>query len=232
MNMMPTIKDFLSYTDSISYVIIKRKKKKTGYTLGQIMQSDEIELTYDKFDLSIKDDSFAVTFYVPDEDILQYKSVIIYSDGSSKGNPGPSGYGTIVQYLGDTDKILKVEEFSEGFDISTNSRMELLGSIIGLESLEYPSQVTVYSDSKYLVDAFSHGWVDSWLKNGWKTSMGKPVANQDLWNRLLGVKSKHQVNFIWVKGHADNTYNERCDLLATSSADKVPMKKENGKFNI
>lgn len=145
--------------------------------------------------------------------------VSIYTDGSARGNPdGPGGYGTVLQYV-DAKGVLHERELSAGYKKTTNNRMELMAVIVGLEALNRPCQVELYSDSKYVIDSFEKNWVDSWLKNGWKNSQKKPVKNIDLWKRLLEAKSKHQVHFNWVKGHAGHPENERCDKLATSAAD-------------
>ena len=153
------------------------------------------------------------------------QKVKIYSDGAARGNPdGPGGYGTVVKYLNDKDDIIKTEEFTEGFKITTNNRMELMGVIAGLESLKEPSDVTVTSDSSYVVNAFNKKWIDNWLSNGWKTSTGKAVKNDDLWKTLLLVKSSHKVEFVWVKGHAGHEYNERCDNLAVTAYKQPDLK--------
>lgn len=145
--------------------------------------------------------------------------VTIYTDGSARGNPdGPGGYGTILQYV-DSTGTLHERELSAGYKKTTNNRMELMAVIAGLEALNRPCQVELYSDSKYVIDAFEKNWVDSWLKNGWKNSQKKPVKNIDLWKRLLAAKKQHRVHFNWVKGHAGHPENERCDKLATSAAD-------------
>lgn len=145
--------------------------------------------------------------------------VSIYTDGSARGNPdGPGGYGTILQYI-DAKGELHERELSAGYKKTTNNRMELMAVIVGLEALNRPCQVELYSDSKYVIDAFEKNWVDSWVKNGWKNSQKKPVKNIDLWKRLLEAKRKHEVHFNWVKGHAGHPENERCDKLATSAAD-------------
>lgn len=145
--------------------------------------------------------------------------VSIYTDGSARGNPdGPGGYGAVLQYV-DAKGVLHERELSAGYKKTTNNRMELMAVIVGLEALNRPCQVELYSDSKYVIDAFEKNWVDAWLKNGWKNSQKKPVKNIDLWKRLLAVKEKHQVHFNWVKGHAGHPENERCDKLATSAAD-------------
>lgn len=148
--------------------------------------------------------------------------VNMYTDGAARGNPdGPGGYGTVIHYMDNSgENTEKVEEFAGGFEVTSNNRMELLAVIVGLESVETPSVVTVYSDSKYVVNAFALGWVSNWVKNGWKTAANKPVKNKDLWDRLLDAKKIHKVNFEWVKGHDGHPENERCDYLATSMADK------------
>lgn len=145
--------------------------------------------------------------------------VSIYTDGAARGNPdGPGGYGTILQYV-DTAGTLHEKELSAGYKKTTNNRMELMAVIVGLEALNRPCEVELYSDSKYVIDAFEKNWVDGWLKNGWKNSQKKPVKNIDLWKRLLEAKKQHQVHFHWVKGHAGHSENERCDKLATGAAD-------------
>ena len=136
------------------------------------------------------------------------KSVIIYTDGACSGNPGAGGYGTVLLY-GTARK-----ELSEGYQKTTNNRMELLAVIKGLEALKEPCQVTLYSDSKYVVDAIEKGWVKKWQANGWKRNQKEMALNVDLWERVLPLLEKHSVKLIWVKGHANNTENERCDFLA------------------
>jgi len=144
--------------------------------------------------------------------------VKIYSDGSSRGNPGPGGYGTVLQYT-DNNGQLHEKEMSQGYSVTTNNRMELLGCIAGFEALNRPCRVEVYSDSKYLVDAFNQNWIENWVANNWKRGKSGPVKNIDLWERLLSAMKDHEAAFIWVKGHADNPINERCDKLATQAAD-------------
>ncbi|MBQ1332765.1 MAG: ribonuclease HI [Lachnospiraceae bacterium] len=143
--------------------------------------------------------------------------VVIYSDGSSRGNPGPGGYGTLLQYT-DPKGVLHERELSGGFSITTNNRMELLGAITGLEALNRPCEVDMYTDSQYLVNAFEQHWIDGWLAKNWKRK-GGPVLNTDLWKRLLAAMEPHEVRWHWVKGHAGNPGNERCDTLATAAAD-------------
>ena len=141
-------------------------------------------------------------------------SVIIYSDGAAKGNPGNGGYG-IVLISGKHRK-----EISEGFRLTTNNRMELLAVIIGLESLKSKNEsVTVYSDSKYVVDAVNKKWVFGWEKKNFNKK-----KNPDLWIRFLKIFKKHNVIFIWIKGHSENIENERCDYLAVSAAEKSILK--------
>lgn len=145
--------------------------------------------------------------------------VTIYTDGAARGNPdGPGGYGCVLQYV-DMSGEVHEREYSAGYKKTTNNRMELMAAIVGLEALIKPCEVTLTSDSKYVTDAFNKNWIDSWLKNNWKNSSKKPVKNIDLWKRLLAAKEKHQVTFVWVKGHAGHPENERCDFLATSAAD-------------
>ncbi len=139
------------------------------------------------------------------------KKVELYTDGACSGNPGKGGYGAILRYNGH-EKI-----FSKGYRLTTNNRMELMGAIAGLEALKEPCQVDLYSDSKYLVDAVTKGWVYGWQKRGWKKSDGKPALNADLWTRLLMLMKIHSVNLIWVKGHAGHPDNERCDKLAVAA---------------
>lgn len=145
--------------------------------------------------------------------------VKIYTDGAARGNPdGPGGYGTVLEYV-DSKGNLHTKELSQGYKKTTNNRMELMAVIAGLEALNRPCEVELYSDSKYVVDAFNQHWIDGWLKKGWKRGKNEPVKNVDLWKRLLAAKEKHQVKFIWVKGHDGHRQNERCDVLATTAAD-------------
>ena len=154
--------------------------------------------------------------------------MILYSDGSARGNPdGPGGYGTVLQYT-DAAGTLYEKELSEGYENTTNNRMELMGCIAGLEALNRPCTVEVYSDSKYLVDAFNQHWIDSWIKKGWKRSGNEPVKNVALWQRLLQAMEPHEVHFNWVRGHAGHAVNERCDALATGAADSGSLKKDDG----
>lgn len=149
--------------------------------------------------------------------------VKIYTDGAARGNPdGPGGYGTVLEYV-DSKGTLHTRELSQGYRKTTNNRMELMAVIAGLEALNRPCAVELYSDSKYVVDAFNQHWIDGWLKKGWKRGKNEPVKNVDLWKRLLAAKAQHQVRFIWVKGHDGHPQNERCDTLATTAADGMDL---------
>ena len=145
--------------------------------------------------------------------------VKIYTDGSARGNPdGPGGYGCVLHYT-DSKGQLHERQFSQGYIRTTNNRMELMAAIVGLEALIRPCQVELYSDSKYLVDAFNQHWIEGWIRKDWKRGKNEPVKNVDLWKRLLKAKEPHQVTFIWVKGHNGHAMNELCDTLATRAAD-------------
>lgn len=145
--------------------------------------------------------------------------VTIFTDGAARGNPdGPGGYGTILQFV-DSKGTLHEREYSAGYKKTTNNRMELMAAIVGLEALTKACEVDLYSDSKYLTDAFNQHWVNGWIRKGWKRSGNEPVKNVDLWKRLLKAMEPHNVHFIWVKGHAGHPENERCDGLATAAAD-------------
>lgn len=139
------------------------------------------------------------------------KKVEIYTDGACSGNPGPGGYGVILRF-GEHNK-----EVSEGFRKTTNNRMEILAAIVGLEHLKERCHVTLYSDSKYLVDSMTKGWVNRWKANGWKRNKTDPALNADLWERLLKLTQAHSVEFRWVRGHNGHPENERCDELATAA---------------
>lgn len=149
--------------------------------------------------------------------------VTLYTDGAARGNPdGPGGYGAVLQFV-DKEGTLHEKELSAGYVKTTNNRMELMAAIVGLEALNRPCQVELYSDSKYVVDAFNQHWIDSWVKKNWINSQKKPVKNPDLWKRLLKAKEPHQVKFIWVKGHDGHPQNERCDELAITAADGTDL---------
>lgn len=145
--------------------------------------------------------------------------VKIFTDGAARGNPnGPGGYGTILQYV-DSRGTLHEREYSQGYVKTTNNRMELMAAIVGLEALTRPCEVELYSDSKYLTDAFNQNWIEGWVRKNWTRGKNEPVKNVDLWKRLLAAAASHKVRYIWVKGHDGHAENERCDRLATSAAD-------------
>ena len=140
------------------------------------------------------------------------KKVDIFTDGACSGNPGPGGWGAILRY-GNHEL-----ELSGGDKETTNNRMELTAVIEALKKLKEKCDVTIYTDSKYVADAFLQGWICGWIKNGWKKSDKKPVLNPELWQELLTEIRKHEYKIIWVKGHAGHAENERCDTLATAQA--------------
>ena len=140
------------------------------------------------------------------------KEISLYTDGACRGNPGKGGWGAILVY-GKYEK-----ELSGGEALTTNNRMELIAAISGLEALKEPCKVNLYSDSKYLVDAFNEGWIYGWREKGWKRGKDE-LKNPDLWARIYELSKLHEITFIWVKGHNGHDYNERCDSLATAFAD-------------
>lgn len=147
--------------------------------------------------------------------------VRIFTDGAARGNPdGPGGYGAILQYT-DPKGQLHERELSCGYEKTTNNRMELMAAIAALEALNRPCEVELFSDSKYLTDAFNQHWIDRWIQNSWIKSDKKPVLNVDLWERLLAASAPHRISWIWVKGHNGHPENERCDRLATEAADRL-----------
>lgn len=141
------------------------------------------------------------------------KHVDIWTDGASKGNPGPGGYGIVIKYTDKNGKENRLE-LKEAFKETTNNRMEVLSAIVALEHLKEPCEVTLTSDSKYLVSAFNEDWISTWIKKDFRRGKSDEVKNIDLWERLIELTKKHKVEFVWVKGHADNVENERCDTLA------------------
>ena len=143
--------------------------------------------------------------------VEEMKRVTLYTDGACSGNPGIGGYGCLLMYNGHEKRL------SGAFADTTNNRMEIYAVICGLKCLKEPCEVDVYSDSAYTVNAFNNGWIYSWEKSGWKKADNKPVLNDDLWKELLALTRIHKINFIKVKGHADNEYNNLCDKLATDA---------------
>lgn len=142
------------------------------------------------------------------------KEVIIYTDGACSGNPGPGGWGAILSYKG------VEKEISGGEAKTTNNRMELTGAITALKMLKEPCKVTLYSDSQYLINGIVNGWAEKWRANGWMRNKKEPALNPELWQELLDLCETHEVEFVWVKGHASNEYNNRCDALAVAESKK------------
>ena len=143
------------------------------------------------------------------------KHVDIYTDGACRGNPGIGGWGAVLVYRG------REKELSGGERETTNNRMELTAVIEALAALKEPCEVTLTSDSKYVIDALERGWAKGWEARGWKKSDKGEALNPDLWKRLLKLTEKHKITYVWVKGHAGHPYNERCDKLATTFADRL-----------
>lgn len=142
------------------------------------------------------------------------KKVTIYTDGACSGNPGPGGWGTILEYNG------RFKELSGGEAETTNNRMELIAVITGLKALKEPCSVLIVTDSQYVVNGITKGWAKSWKAKNWIKSDRKPAMNPDLWDELLSLTEKHEVSFEWIKGHAGHKYNERCDELAVAESKK------------
>ena len=140
------------------------------------------------------------------------KRVVIYTDGACSGNPGPGGYGVVMLYDGYR------KELSGGFRLTTNNRMEMLAAIEGLRALKERCAVTLYSDSQYLINAIQQGWAVRWRANGWMRNKKEKAVNPDLWAQLLDLCARHEVEFVWVRGHAGNVENERCDQLAVAAS--------------
>ena len=142
------------------------------------------------------------------------KTVAVYTDGACSCNPGPGGWGAILRY-NDKEKVV-----SGGEAATTNNRMELTAVIMALKCLKEPCRVELWSDSKYVIDGLSKGWAESWRKRGWKKSDNKPALNPDLWEELLNLTAVHKMEYHWIKGHAENKYNNRCDALAVAEREK------------
>lgn len=148
------------------------------------------------------------------------KTVDIYTDGACSGNPGAGGYGVVLLYKG------KRKELSEGFKLTTNNRMEMLAVIRGIEALKEKCNINLYSDSKYVIESITEGWVYKWEKNNWSRAKNKKALNIDLWKILISLIEQHNINFIWVKGHANNKENERCDCLARNAITSGNLKED------
>ena len=149
-------------------------------------------------------------------------NITIYTDGGCLGNPGPGGYGAVL-LQGDRRK-----ELSGGFKLTTNNRMELMGAIMALEALKARCKVTLHSDSQYVVNAVEKGWAQKWRRNGWRKPDKQMAMNPDLWERLLDLCSRHDVKFVWVRGHNGNVENERCDVLANLAQAKKDLPPDTG----
>jgi ribonuclease HI len=150
------------------------------------------------------------------------QAVTIYSDGACLGNPGRGGYGTVLLF-GE-----KRKELSQGYRLTTNNRMELLGAIVGLEALTRPCAVALWSDSQYVVNAMTKGWLAGWQKKGWRTAAKQPVKNQDLWQRMMRAVEPHTITWHWVRGHTGDPENERCDELAVAAANGAELLVDTG----
>lgn len=150
------------------------------------------------------------------------KKIDIYTDGACSGNPGRGGYGAVLIYNG------QQKELSAGYKLTTNNRMEILGAIAALEALKEKCRVDLYSDSRYVVDAVEKGWIEKWKSNNWMRTKTDKALNVDLWIRLSERLSNHSVKFIWVKGHAENELNERCDQLARDAIESDELLEDRG----
>jgi len=150
------------------------------------------------------------------------KNVVIYADGACLGNPGPGGYGVVMIYEENR------KELSGGFRLTTNNRMELMAAIAGLEALKGKCRVTLYTDSQYVVNAAQKGWAKRWKANGWMRTRTEKALNADLWERLLALSDRHETTFVWIRGHAGNPENERCDQLSKAAAQRSDLLNDNG----
>ncbi|MDD4951939.1 MAG: ribonuclease HI [Desulfovibrionaceae bacterium] len=150
----------------------------------------------------------------------QQDRVTLFTDGSCLGNPGPGGFAALLVYRDSR------REITGGFRATTNNRMELMAVIEGLTALTRPCRVDVFTDSRYIKDAVTRGWLDTWRSNGWRTAAKKPVKNQDLWTRLLVLLDRHRVEFHWLRGHSGHPENERCDALARAAAASPDLPEE------
>ena len=157
----------------------------------------------------------------------QLPKIIIYTDGACTGNPGAGGYGAVLINGNGANR----QEISGGYKLTTNNRMEMMGVIAALKFLDMKSTVTLHSDSKYIVDAVIKGWAKKWQANGWKRNAKEMAKNPDLWQELLDLCKKHDVNFVWVRGHSGIPENERCDRLAVAAARKPNLPSDIGYTN-
>lgn len=157
---------------------------------------------------------------MPDSNDL--KHVTIFTDGACRGNPGPGGYGIILVHAE------KRREISGGFRLTTNNRMELLAAIVALETLRFRCNVTLHTDSEYIYNAVTKGWLKGWKAKGWRKADGKPVANVDLWSRFILAQDRHDLTLSWVRGHAGHPENERCDKLAVEASHRDDLPDDDG----
>ncbi len=153
--------------------------------------------------------------------------VKIYTDGACAKNPGLGGFGAVLIYEDNLGNFFK-KEFSKGYKLTTNNRMELMAVIFALNLLKKPCKVELYSDSKYVTDAINQNWLDGWIDKNWKLNTKNPVKNIDLWKKFIDAKKPHDIDFIWVKGHNDNKYNELCDKLAVNARNSDNLEIDEG----
>lgn len=159
---------------------------------------------------------------------MTLKKLILFSDGACSGNPGPGGWGATF-FEGDIDgESVLLEASSKGYKHTTNNRMELLGVIEPLSALKEKCDVTVITDSQYIANAINQGWLNNWIKKGWKTAGKKPVKNQDLWNKLIHLLNKHKITMRWVRGHDGHIENEVCDILAVKAREGSNLHDDKG----
>ena len=158
---------------------------------------------------------------------MEYCNVDIYTDGACANNPGKGGYGIVMMYK-DKNNLMHQKEFSKGYKLTTNNRMELTAVIDALNLLKKPCNIKLYSDSKYVVDAVNQKWLEGWQNKNWKLNTKNPVKNIDLWKKYLIASKDHKIEFIWVKGHASNKYNELCDKLAVKARESNSLSDDEG----
>ena len=154
-------------------------------------------------------------------------NVEIYTDGACANNPGKGGYGAILMYQKKDGKMV-FKKISKGFELTTNNRMELMAVVDALSILKVPCCIKLYSDSKYVIDAINKNWLQGWIKKNWKTSSNSKVKNVDLWQKFIQLSKNHTIEYIWVKGHNDNKYNELCDKMAVEARSNNDLEYDKG----